>query len=88
MVLIVWLIIEKNRYTVHPKTKFKFKFGNQKTLQQTGNLQWISKKPHSNKDPMNEKHAEFKATIFNNFSLRLGINNNVKIPKSEIARYI
>jgi hypothetical protein len=37
---------------------------------------------------MNEKHAEFKATIFNNFSLRLGINNNVKIPKSEIARYI
>jgi hypothetical protein len=38
-----------------PKTKFKFKFGNQKTLQQTGNLQWISERNPSNKDPMNEK---------------------------------
>jgi hypothetical protein len=68
------------------KTKFKFKFGNQKTLQQTGNLQWISERNPSNKDPMNENTQNLKQSSI--ISLRLGINNNVKIPKSEIARYI
>jgi hypothetical protein len=39
------------------------------------------KKPHTNREPINERQAEFKAIIFINFSLRVGVNNNIKIPK-------
>ena len=65
-----------------PNIKFKFKLGNQKNF--TTNWKELVdfwKNPHNNKEPVKDKHAEFKAIIFNNFFLLKGINNNNKIPK-------
>ena len=66
-----------------PNVKFKFKIGTQKNL----TTNWKApldrlKKNHNIKEPVNERHEVCKATNFNNFSSRAGININNKIPKT------
>ena len=67
---------------IEKKIKFKFKLGNQKYLITNWKIPvdcW--KNPNNTKEPVKDKQAEFKATNFNNFSSRAGINSKIKIPK-------
>jgi len=60
--------------------KFKFKLDNQKkVLTNWKETVEFSKKPHNIKEQLKDKQDEFKATIFNIFTLLEGINNNNKI---------
>ena len=67
------------------KVKFKFQIGSQENLVKNCKEHTdLLKKAQTKSDPTNEKHAEFKAIIFNNFSFFVGINN--KTPTAGHAR--
>ena len=56
---------------------FKFKLGNQKNVTTNWKeLVDLLKKSHNNKEPVKDKHVEFKATTFNKFLFLEGIHNN------------
>lgn len=62
-----------------PKTRFKFKLANQKNL--TTNWKdpvdfW--NRPHKTRDPIKDKHDEFKPITFNNFFFLEGTLSNNK----------
>ena len=63
-----------------PKVKFKVNKGNQVNLTKNWKKPTdLLKPPHNIKEPINEKHVEFKAINFNSLVSREGIKNKIPI---------